>query len=265
MDNNEYLEKYYASKDEDNRLLSKHGQIEFITTMNYLNRYLSKDKKIIEIGAGTGRYSLTLANNGFSVDAVELVQHNIDIFKRNIKPESKINVYKGNAVNLDFIENEKYDITLLLGPMYHLYTIEEQKKAISEAYRITKNKGIIFVAYCIADSTIIQYGFIQNNIKKIIEKGILEKETYKAYSTAEEVFQLYRKEDIDYLNSFFKVFRLHYVATDLFTRYMDKTIENMDEEEYNIYLDYHLKMCERYDLVGLTNHSLDILKKYENE
>jgi hypothetical protein len=24
-------------------------------------------------------------------------------------------------------------------------------------------------------------------------------------------------------------------------------------------------MCERYDLVGLTNHSLDILKKYENE
>jgi SAM-dependent methyltransferase len=166
---------------------------------------------------------------------------------------------------LNFIENEKYDITLLLGPMYHLYTIEEQKKAISEAHRITKNQGIIFIAYCIADSTIIQYGFIQNNIKAIIEKGLLEKETYKAYSTAEDIFQLYRKEDIDYLNSFFKMFRLHYVATDLFTRYIDKTIDNMDEIEYKIYLDYHLKMCERYDLVGLTNHSLDILKKYQSE
>jgi hypothetical protein len=61
------------------------------------------------------------------------------------------------------------------------------------------------------------------------------------------------------------MFRLHYVATDLFTRYIDKTMDNMDEIEYKIYLDYHLKMCERYGLVGLTNHSLDILKKYQSE
>jgi SAM-dependent methyltransferase len=265
MNRIEYLEKYYVSRDENSRLLSKHGQIEFITTMHFLNKYLAKDKRIIEIGAGTGRYSLAIANEGYTVDAVELIEHNIDIFKQNIKPGNKINIYKGDAINLDIIQNDKYDITLLLGPMYHLYTIEDQKKALSEAYRITKNQGIIFIAYCIADSTIIQYGFVQNNIKAIIEKGILEKETFKAYSTEEDIFQLHRKEDIDYLNSFFKMFRLHYVATDLFTRYIDKTVDNMDEVEYELYLDYHLKMCERYDLVGLTNHSLDILKKYENK
>jgi ubiquinone/menaquinone biosynthesis C-methylase UbiE len=187
MDKNEYLEKYCISRDEDGRLTSKYGQIEFITTMYYLNKYLSKDKKIIEIGAGTGRYSLALANNGYSVDAVELIQHNIDIFKRKIQPEHKIKLYKGDAINLDFVQNEEYDITLLLGPMYNLYSIEEQKKAISEAYRITKNQGIIFIAYCIADSTIIQYGFIQKNIKAIIEKGILEKDTYKAFSRAKDM------------------------------------------------------------------------------
>jgi ubiquinone/menaquinone biosynthesis C-methylase UbiE len=173
MDKNEHLEKYYSSGDEDSRLSSKYGQIEFITTMHYLDKYLSKDKRIIEVGAGTGKYSLDLANKGYFVDAVELVQHNIDVFKQKMQPENNINIYKGDAIDLNFIENEKYDITLLLGPMYHLYTIEEQKKAISEAYRITKNQGIIFIAYCIADSTIIQYGFIQNNIKAIIEKGIL--------------------------------------------------------------------------------------------
>ena len=261
---NEYLENYYSSRDENNRLISKHGQIEFITTMHYIDKYLSKGNKIIEIGAGTGIYSIALANKGFSIDSVELIQHNIDIFKKNMDSKNHIHIYKGDARNLDFIEDNKYDITLLLGPMYHLYTIQDQKQAIAEAFRITKNKGIIFIAYCIADSTIIQYGFMQNNIKTIIQKGILEKDTYKAFSTEEDLFQLHRREDIDYLNSFFKVFRLHYVATDLFTRYMDGTINNMDEEEYKIYIDYHLKMCERYDLVGLTNHSLDILKKYEN-
>ena len=262
MDKNEHLDKYYASRDEDNRLTSKHGHIEFFTTMYYIEKYLSKDSKIIEIGAGTGRYSIALANKGYSVDSVELVQHNIDVFRKNVQTSNNINIYQGDARNLDFIENEQYDITLVLGPMYHLYTIEEQKKAMAEAYRITKNKGIIFIAYCITDSSIIQFGFKGKNIKTIIEKGLLEKDTYKAFSTEQEVFQLHRREDIDYLNSFFKMFRLHYVATDLFTRYMDETIDNMDQEEYSIYLDYHIKMCERYDLVGLTNHSLDIQKKY---
>ena len=261
---NEFLEEHYTKRDENNRLSSKYGQIEFITTMKYIEKYLAYDKKIIEIGAGTGKYSIALSDKNYSVDAVELVQHNIDIFKNNLRPNNKINIYKGNAMNLEFIEDETYDITLLLGPMYHLYTIEDQKKAISEAYRITKNKGIIFIAYCITDSTIIQYGFIQNNIKLIIEKGLLDRGSYKAYSTPKEIFQLYRREDIDYLNSFFKVFRLHYVATDLFTHYIKDTINGMDDEAYNHYIDYHLKMCERYDLVGLTNHSLDIVKKYEN-
>jgi ubiquinone/menaquinone biosynthesis C-methylase UbiE len=258
------LEAHYSSRDEDSRLSSKNGQIEFITTMKYIEKYMTNDKKIIEIGAGTGKYSIALSNKNYSVDAVELVQHNIDIFRKNMQPNNKINIYKGNAINLDFIEDETYDITLLLGPMYHLYTIEDQKKAMAEAYRITKNGGVIFIAYCIADSTIIQYGFIGNNIKTIIENGLLEKETYTAYSTPKEIFQLYRRQDIDYLNSFLKVFRLHYVATDLFSHYIKETINNMDDETFNIYLDYHLKMCERYDLVGVTNHSLDILKKYEN-
>jgi ubiquinone/menaquinone biosynthesis C-methylase UbiE len=215
---NQHLENYYSLRDEDNRFTPKYGQIEFITTMHYINKYLSKGNKIVEIGAGTGRYSIALANKGYSVDSVELIQHNIDIFKKNVQPGNEINIYKGDARNLDFLENNKYDITLLFGPMYHLYTMEDQKKAMSEAYRITKNKGIIFIAYCITDSTIIQYGFIRNNIKALLEKGILQKETYKAYSTEEDLFQLHRREDIDYLNSFFKVFRLHYVATDLFTR-----------------------------------------------
>ena len=54
---NEYLINYYTNYDEDGRLLSRHGQPEFLTTVKYIEKHLFNGAKIIEIGAATGRYS----------------------------------------------------------------------------------------------------------------------------------------------------------------------------------------------------------------
>jgi 2-polyprenyl-3-methyl-5-hydroxy-6-metoxy-1,4-benzoquinol methylase len=265
MNEIDILDTYYNVRDEDSRLNSKYGQIEYLTTMYYLEKYLSPGMKILDIGAGTGKYSHELARKGYEVNAVELIQHNIDIFNKNTMENENIKIIKGNAMDLSFLENNTFDITLVLGPMYHLFTIYEQKKAISEALSVTKNGGIIFFAYCMMDASIVNYGFRNGNIIKLIEKGLIDIDTFKAFSTPTEVFQLYRKEDIDYLVSNLKVFRLHYVATDLFTNYFRETIDAMDEQTYEMYIKYHIKMCERSDIVGITHHSLDILRKYEEE
>lgn len=96
---NKYIIDFYNHYDEESRLSSKHGSVEFLTTMHYINKYLSKGDKIIEIGAGTGRYSHALAMQGYSVDAVELVDHNIDIFKEKIVPEENISKKTASATN----------------------------------------------------------------------------------------------------------------------------------------------------------------------
>lgn len=57
----EYITNYYNDYDEEGRLLRKFNSLEYITTMKYIKQYLRKEMKILEIGAGTGRYSLTLA------------------------------------------------------------------------------------------------------------------------------------------------------------------------------------------------------------
>lgn len=59
-----YLKAYYETHDEDGRLLSRTGQIEFLTTMRYIEKYLRPGMRILEIGAATGRYSHTLARMG---------------------------------------------------------------------------------------------------------------------------------------------------------------------------------------------------------
>ena len=83
MENNDYLQAYYENYDEDGRLLTRHGQVEFTTTLHYVEKYLRPGMRVLEIGAGTGRYSHTLAQKGFRVDAVELLDHNIEIFRQN--------------------------------------------------------------------------------------------------------------------------------------------------------------------------------------
>jgi len=257
----DYLNEYYNNHDEDGRLNSRHGQVEYLTTMRYIQKYIKPGMKILEVGAGTGRYSIALAKLGCAVEAVELIPHNIDVFKQKITAEENIVVRQGDAKDLSCFADASFDITLVLGPMYHLYTVDDQRQALTEALRVTKKGGLLFAAYCISDASLINYGFKGGHIFELADNGLIDTETFKTFSNPEDVFQLYRKKDIDALIADFKVSRLHYVATDLFTNFIQDSIDAMDDETFKMYLKYHFVVCERSDLVGATHHSLDILRK----
>ena len=261
MDVLHLLSDYYGGYDEENRLRSQHGLVEFLTTMRYIEKYLVPGCRILEIGAATGRYSHDLARRGYTVDAVELVQHNIDIFMNNTLPGEKVSIRQGNAMDLSFCEDETYDVTLLLGPMYHLFTEAEQKQALAEAIRVTKKGGVIFAAYCGNDATVVQYCFGRGMLREERYKKLVDPVTFKASSDPAELFQLYRKEDIDALMDGFAVSRLHYVGTDMATNYMRPVIDEMDDAFFDLYLKYHFTICERADCVGVSHHFLDIHRK----
>lgn len=257
----ELLTNYYSGYDEEGRLLSRHGSVEYLTTMRYIEKYLRPGMRVLEIGAATGRYSHALARQGYQVDAVELVQHNIDIFEKNTQPGENVTVRQGNAMDLHFFEEDTFDITLLLGPMYHLFTVEDQKKALAEAIRVTKPGGLIFAAYCGNEATMIQYCFGKGMLKEQRYQDLVDPVTFKASSDPAELFELYRKEDIDALMDGFPVTRLHYVGTDMATNYMRSTIDEMDDELFGLYLNYHFSICERSDCVGTSHHILDVFRK----
>ena len=135
MNENELIE-YYNKFNEEKRLNTKHGKVEFLTAIRYIEKYLKKGNKIIDIGAGTGKYSKYFHDLGYDVLSVELVKHNL----RQIE-EKGIKCLLGNAINLKKIEDETYDITILFGPMYHLISMEDKLKALKEAKRVTKTGG----------------------------------------------------------------------------------------------------------------------------
>ena len=261
MDTLQILTQFYSNYDEEGRLLSRHGQVEYLTTMRYIDQYLQPGMRVLEIGAATGRYSHTLARQGYRVDAVELVQHNIDIFNTLTQPGEDISIRQGNAKNLTFFEDETFDMTLLLGPMYHLYTVEEQIQALSEAIRVTKKGGVIMAAYCGNDACVVHYGFRNGELLLPESKEMLNRETFMLSVSPTLLFQLYRIEDINRLMDHFQTERLHFVGTDMATKYMQKEIDSMDEELFDLYLKYHFTICERADMGGVSHHFLDVFRK----
>ncbi len=59
----------------------------------------------------------------------------------------------------------------------------------------------------------------------------------------------------------YPVKRIKLISTDGATRYMDDIVDNMSDELFTLYFEYHLSVCERQDLIGASNHTLDILQK----
>ncbi len=256
------LEEYYNKFNEEKRLNSRHGQVEFRTSMKYIHKYIPHDIhpatfKILDIGAGTGRYSVALAEEGYDVTAVELVKYNLGILK---KKNSTVKALQGNALNLKKLPDATFDLTLLFGPMYHLFGFEDKKKALSEAKRVTKPGGIILVAYCMNEYSVLTYAFKEKHILECMQQNRFT-DDFHTLSSKENLYDYVRLEDIDALNQSLDLTRIQIISPDGPANYMRPFLNQLSEEEFELFIRYHMSTCERADLIGAGAHTLDILYK----
>lgn len=255
------LKNYYSEYDEEGRLEKDNAhRMEFITTTKYIEKYLKPEDRMIEIGAATGRYSLYFAKKGFKVYSVELLEENLNILKNKIEPEMKINTMQANAMDLSMYKDNSFNITLCLGPLYHLFSNEDKLKAISEAIRITKPGGKIFLAYITNDSVILNYGLKKGNLKRLAK---MCDENFKVPDIPEEIFSVSYIKDFNKLMMKFKnIKKIKEVGIDGIAPTIGAPyINNLSEEEFNIWVKYHLANCEREDIMGYSSHILYIAEK----
>ena len=257
--NEENLITYYNKFNEDKRLTHRHGIVEFNTTIKYVLDILKTldNPKIIDVGAGTGKYSIYLNDLGYDVTEVELVKHNLMTLKSKNKD---IKSYLGNATNLSKFSDNSFDMVLLFGPLYHLITTEEKLKALKEAKRIVKNGGYILISYYMNEYAIITHGFKDNNILSAIKNNEVDN-SFHITPKKTDLYSMVRLEDINYLKDELNLTRVKILSQDGPSDYIRKVINKMDDETFNIYLKYHLSTCERRELLGASSHVLDILKK----
>ena len=260
------LEAYYNKFNEEKRLNSRHGQAEFYVTMHYLNQYLTrleergvpKDQiRILDVGAGTGRYAIPLSERGYDVTAVEPVHHNLGRL-RAMGP--KVTAYEGRAEKLKHIKDASFDIVLFFGPMYHLKEESLRLQAMAEAKRALKPGGHLMISYIMNDYSILMYGFKEHHIKEALATGMIDKD-FHCTESANPLYHYARLEDIYHLSEQSGFTREKILSADGPANHMRPILNSLDEEEFAVFLQYQLSVCERPELLGAGCHTLDILRK----
>ncbi len=256
----EIISRFYNQYEEDIRLKrSIHGRLEYATTMKYIHRYAAKDSKILEIGAGTGRYSIALAREGMDVTAVELVDRNLEVLRENSKGIDTIRSFQGDATKLDMLEDNTYDVTLVFGPLYHLYEADEVNKAIDEAIRVTKKNGVILFAF-ISVFAIMYSNYFYGKWSFGQEENFTD--DYKIRHFKEQLFTGY---DIVEFENLFKEKNVTHITTTG----VDGLIEPLEhredfaisEEDFSRLAEWYMAFSEKRELLGNTNHLLYICRK----
>ena len=255
----EILSEHYGNgTSEDNRFSQdKAHLVEYLTTKKYINKYLKKGNRILEIGAGTGAYSLHYADLGYKVNAIEFVPGNLNKLKSKITKNMDITAEQGDALDLSRFKDNTFDITLVLGPLYHLYTEKDKRKAIEEALRVTKKQGLLYLAYLTNDSVFISYCLKKHHL---LDKNTYD-ENYRMLDIPEEVFSVLYIEELKKIMNDYNVEYLNNVATDGITSPLREYVNELTDEEFNVWLNYHYSTCEREDLQGYSSHMLYICRK----
>lgn len=263
------IETYYNKFNEEKRLDSRHGQVEYRVTMKYIHEALDSLKRelcvnnnadihILDVGAGTGRYSVPLSEEGYDVTAVELVKYNLGILKQK---KSNVKAYQGNALNIHkkFPENT-FDLTLVFGPMYHLLNKEDKVKALLNAKRVTKKNGYILVAYTMNEYSFVVHAIQENKMAECFEAKLID-ESFHTLTNEESLYDYVRIEDIDSYNEAALLKREKIISPDGPVNYIRPFVNKLSEEDFERVVAYQMATAERMDLIGAGAHTVDILRK----
>ncbi len=254
------LRRFYDMSDEDARLRrSRHGQLEYRTTMAYIHRYVPAGSRVLEVGAGTGRYSVALAKEGMDVTAVELLDCNLAVLQKNCAGLENITACKGDAADLSRFADESFDATLVLGPMYHLYDAEEVNKAIDEAIRVTKRGGAIFFAF-ISVYAIMYSNYFNGNWAFGQDENFTK--DYRVRHFPEQVFTGYDVCEFEGLFAGKPVEPLATAGTDgLLEAVEDRERFSISDEDFDAFAAWYLAFAEKRELLGAANHLLYICRR----
>jgi len=255
-DDEALVQELYRRSSEEGRLTrSRSARVEFLTTAGYIEKYLKACDRILDIGAGSGEYSLYFSRKGYDVSALELSDANIAAFRSRLTDADTVRLTQGNALDLSCYEDASFDIVLLMGPLYHLHSKEDRLRCIDEAKRVCKPDGKLFLAFISNDLVIMTMQQVQHDY---LLNGDYDKESFRlddfpfVFDTVPHARELLNDAGLQVI---------HEVASDGLSELLSGLIDRMDEKTYHQYLRYHSYICEKPECVGLSNHLLYVCTK----
>ena len=266
---NESIAEFYLTNDEDARLLKPSGRLEFERLKGLIIPYLSSSAVVLDVGGGTGRYSLWLARLGHQAHLIEPAANLVErAQEHSAKADAKIaRLSVGDARALP-VPDSHADLVLLFGPLYHLSQKEERIKVLLEAHRVLKPGGVVLalgISRFVSLMDAFRKSWIRDKefrdiVSEDLASGIHRNPTKHPGYFTDAFFHLPSELRDEVAQSGFKVERLVGVEGPA---WIFSNLQDLQEDSgtWSTALDYLSKIEEEASLLGTSAHVLAIGRK----
>lgn len=128
--------------------------------------------KYLEVGCGTGRFTVPIASRGVNLTAVDVADEMLSTTRRKLDAAdidwAKVQLLKADARATDF-PSESFDIAFSFNVINH---VPEYERVIDEVARLLKPGGVFVVGYPSLWSCYLPYAALVNLTKRSIRRGV---------------------------------------------------------------------------------------------
>lgn len=275
--NPEIIESHFENPDQDewNRLdKTPIGKVQFHIHNHYLQKYIKKGDRVLEIGPGPGRFTIELAKLGTKIGIVDISENQLRLNKERIQEagfgQSIEWRKKLDILDLEGIPDNSFDSTICYGGPLS-YVLEFIDQALNEVLRVTKPGGVILtsVMSCLGTYHHLLNNVFDDNVNIELERfdeltrtgdvigDLAGKGTHQCHMYRWSEFQdIISKHPVEILD----VSAANFLSTGLINEEYLINIMN-DPKKWNMFLKWELDFSKEPGAIDAGTHFIVILRK----
>ena len=233
-----------------------HGELLYRVHLDILNRFVKKEDRVLEIGAGSGRYTKDLVQICKSLTVGDISEHQIEFNQSKMKELSlfdKIDAFHVlDILDMSIFPDSTFDCVVCIGGVIN-YLLDKEKDGVQEMLRVLKPGGIIILGsmsfigaslYYLDGIRFEKEQFGLEATKWLFDTGIQDEEHYPVPS--KHYVHMMRSSQLDELFGLFPVNVIERSSAGLFSQAGDIALENArkDEEYWELVVEKEIQFTK---------------------
>lgn len=244
-------------------------RVNFATHLALLREHVGDGDRVLEAGAGPGRFTIELARIGARIVVGDISPRQLELNRENVGAAGLETAVESrqilDVVDLGKLDDESFDATVCLGGPLS-YVLDRADAALAELLRVTRPGGKVLVSVMSLFGSmraflpavledVGEHGL--ETVNRVIETGELPPELSGGHAT----MRLYRWSELEQLLGRHRCTLLAASAANFLSARADDLLDGIDDERWSTLLAWELAACREPGTLDGGTHMLAVVRR----